>query len=323
VGFSHSDSSSHVLPNYNRQDVDLYELTGDPELDDAFREYKATAKLCTPRLCTIDGSGHVTGTATGAAGGTPRYYMDSSRPAQTIWFPAGSRDDQSEPAAPSGVATGSRVWVSWHYGRLIIVSGGGGSLTPRILYDDVAPGDTDKNAWPVKDDMTADTAADKVLVQNVFPGTFRGYGDVHTGYDATTAAKVWTSPGPDGKEHIVYGKGLAKLCRAVAKAAISGATGTVDAVTVMDDGQSPVVDATTELSVNNPWNFYLADDALCQLTRNGSGWDITNVAMVAETFETEEQVTGLTFQGKHREIRVNPTGAESGWTTWHTGTACP
>ncbi len=256
--------------------------------------------------------------------GKVRYFEFSETKYTGEW----KTDDEQEwelDASGLGVSfsVGDKLVAWWDAQRGMFVPCFSSSLTPRILYDDAVPGGTDINAYPVLADMTADTAATKVLVQNTHPGNFRGYGDAHTGFDATTAAKVWTTVDLAGKEQIVYGKGLAKLCRAVAKAAISGASGTVDAVTVMDDGQSPVDSASTELSVNNPWNFYLADDALCQITRNGSGWDITNVALVAETFETEEQISGYTYQGKHREIRINPTGAESGWGTWGTGEACP
>jgi hypothetical protein len=114
-------------------------------------------------------------------------------------------------------------------------------LTARILYDDVAPGDTDKNAWPVKSDMTADTAADKVLVQNTHPGNFRGYGSSHSGLSATTAAKVWTTVGPDGKEQIVAGKGLAKIIRGSGPdtTVAANASYTLSSPVALDDGQLP------------------------------------------------------------------------------------
>jgi len=114
-------------------------------------------------------------------------------------------------------------------------------LTPRILYDDVAPGDSDKLAWPCASDMTADTAADKVTIQNTFPGHFRGYGDAHTGFDATTAAKVWTTIGTDGKEYIVHGKGQAKLISGTLGGALTTTTAsqTISSPVSMDGGQVP------------------------------------------------------------------------------------
>ena len=115
----------------------------------------------------------------------------------------------------------------------------GAKLIPRILYDDAAPGDTDIDAWPCKADMTADTDADKVLVQNTFPGNFRGYGDAHTGFDATTAAKVWTTVDLAGEEQIVYGKGLAVLIRGSNSAAAANATYTLSSLVSLDGGQLP------------------------------------------------------------------------------------
>jgi hypothetical protein len=125
---------------------------------------------------------------------------------------------------------------------------GGEELIPRILYDDVAPGNTDKNAWPCKADMTADTTATKVLVQNTFPGKFRGYGDAHTGFDATTAAKVWTTVDLAGKEQIVYGKGLAVLILGTGPSGVvdAGAGYTLSSLVSLDGGQLPgtTVDVT-------------------------------------------------------------------------------
>lgn len=323
VGMGFSSKDEHVVGEWPEAQLTLYQLTDDPELDDDWKEYKATAKPCVLRFCTVDGDGHVTAAATAPGSGKERYYFDDDAEEETIWFFDGARDDHTEPVTAPTAKDGDRVWTSLVMGIRIVVRGGGAGLTPRILYDDVAPGDTDKNAWPVKDDLTADTDADKVLVQNTFPGNFRGYGDAHTGFDATTAAKVWTAVDSAGKEQIVCGKGLAKLCRAVAKGAISGSTGTVDAVTVMDDGQSPVANPTTaELPVLNPWNYYLADDALCQITRNGSGWDITNVVMVDQDFEVAESVDGLDLKHTWRGVRVNPIEAVQAAVAWHTGDDC-
>ena len=134
--------------------------------------------------------------------------------------------------------------IAW----MIVEGGSGGALTPRILYDDVAPGNTDKEAYPVQDDMTADTSADKVQVQNVFPGNFRGYGASHSGFDATTAAKIWTTPGPDGKEHIVTGKGLAKVLGGAAIVDGSKNVTGFNGLYSMDGGQLPGVTTLTASS---------------------------------------------------------------------------
>ena len=151
------------------------------------------------------------------------------------------------------------------------------SLTPRILYDDVAPGDTDKNAWPCKDDMTADTDADKVLVQNPWIG-FRGYGDSHTDYTATNAARIFTTITPDGKESIVSGKGLAKTIivanTASGHAAVAKTTASFTAAftRACDDGQVPTASSPATLVVDNP-GFAIDDNAtgiVCIMDSGGS-----------------------------------------------------
>jgi len=99
------------------------------------------------------------------------------------------------------------IAVSW-----ILLDTGTG-LIPAILYDDIAPGDTDKYAWPcILDEsgvIVADTDAEKLTIANTFPGTFRGYGSSHADFDETTAAKVLLQLMPDGLLQIVGGKGLA------------------------------------------------------------------------------------------------------------------
>jgi len=121
--------------------------------------------------------------------------------------------------------------------------GSSASLTPFILYDDVAPGDTDKYAWPVKDDegdLVADEEADKVYLQNTYPGNFRGYGSSHSGFSTTTAAKVLVAD-LFGKKQIVGGKGLAKMIRGSGPGTTvaASATFTLTLTAVLDDGHSP------------------------------------------------------------------------------------
>lgn len=174
--------------------------------------------------------------------------------------------------------TASVSTIAW---AIVRIGGGGGGLTCRILYDDVAPGDSDKNAWPVKVEsgsIVADTAAEKVLLQNVFHGTFRGYGSNHSGFSTTTAAKVWTMKGPDGKEHIVVGKGLAKRCHCQLNASLAAtdSSATVKNVAPTDGGQSPVASGTlTVTNMRNPsggGGFAGAVDTYCCIEHmEGSG----------------------------------------------------
>ena len=201
---------------------------------------------------------------------------------------------------------------------------GDDELIPFELYDDIAPSETDKDAWILKADLTRDTDADKIHVSDGILGDVRALGsNTKTGGTPATGARGYAVVGPDGDNQIVSIQRLANSCRAVAKGAIAGSTGTVDAVTVMDDGQSPVANTTTaELAVTNPWNFYLADNALCQIIRNGSGWDITNTPLVTQDFDTGNDVDGLNLTHTWREVRVNATETEQGPTSWHLGDDC-
>jgi hypothetical protein len=202
---------------------------------------------------------------------------------------------------------------------------GGGSLTPRVLYDDVAPGDTDKYAWPVDNTMAANTSADKVKLQNTFPGTFRGYGSSHSGFSTTTAAKVWTSVGSNGKEYIVGGKGLARICLCQLTAAQTGGDSsfTVDAVTVMDGGQSP----GSSLTVYNVSASAGADNAVAciEFNETSAHWEVQWIVNTSQSVVTDYQIDGPNkkFQKKTRTAWANWAGTESGWTDVHTGGACP
>lgn len=153
------------------------------------------------------------------------------------------------------------------------------SLVPFILYDDCAPGASNVNAYTVKDDLTANTTADKVLLQNTHPGTFRGYGDAHTGFDATTAAKVLAQRMPDGKLHIVGGKGLALKCTAALTAnAAPGGTVNVDTIVAIDGGQLPVENSTSAtLSCTMPADASALDNAPCKIEWDeaADAWKIT------------------------------------------------
>lgn len=166
-----------------------------------------------------------------------------------------------EPGAPFSIYYDKRQNRWFCYTTSVV-----GTLIPRILYDDVAPGNTGKNAWPCATNMTADTAATKVLLDNTFPGNFRGYGDNHTDYSATTAAKVWTTVDLNGNEQIVAGIGLAKTIivanTASGHAAVAKTTTSFTAAftRVCDDGQPPTLSTPATLVVYNP-GFEIDDNA--------------------------------------------------------------
>jgi hypothetical protein len=212
----------------------------------------------------------------------------------------------------------------------VIIEDSGGGLTPRILYDDAAPGGTDIEAWPVFDDngLAADTGADKVLIQNVFPGTFRGYGSSHSGFDETTAAKVWTARGPDGKEHIVSGDGLASMCLCQLTAAQVGsdANFSVDNVTPVGSGQSPVIATSDTLTAYNVSASAGADNAVACIEFNETSghWEVQWIINTSQDVFTNWQynASNTHIEKKTRTLWGNWGGAESGWTEVDTTTAC-
>lgn len=174
------------------------------------------------------------------------------------------------------------------------------SLTPYILYDDCAPGDTSKYAWPVKvtaGAWEADTAADKVYLDNTFDGTYRGLGTNHTGFTPSPTAKVWTAPGPGANPVIVCGVGQSKRCSAALTAdAGPGASVTVDTVVPLDGGQNPVANSTsaTIASCTMPWAARALDNAPCEIEwdEDADAWKITRVHEQAMTISASATVDG-------------------------------
>lgn len=54
----------------------------------------------------------------------------------------------------------------------------------------------------------------------------------------------------------------------------------------------------------------------------GGGYVAVMGPLSLQTHVTDVQVSGVELQKKTREEYVMASGAESGWTTWHTGEAC-
>ncbi len=134
-GFAHSSLSGVVAGFGADRDLDLYELTGAPELDADLREYKATAKPVRPRLCSVDGEGHYTGDVGPGEGGVERYRATAKE--ETIWFLSGARDETSEPAQCPAAVEGSRVWVALDNGRRVALTD---QQTNQLFYN--ASGET-------------------------------------------------------------------------------------------------------------------------------------------------------------------------------------
>ena len=192
----------------------------------------------------------------------------------------------------------------------------GSRLTPFELYDDMTPGDVDKLVWKLKDDLTRDTDAghSSVYVNDQVLDNSCAYGSNH---GTRTGAKGWYTSDSNGKNQIVSIQNLANKCRATSYVDISGtAGGEVWEVTPMDDGQSPVKDSSERLSVTNPWNFYLESSHACEITRNGTSYEISNVVREAVVPLTDWQYNDSTkdIEKRTRTLRTNPGAAETGWT---------
>ena len=263
-------TDSYVVQPYM---IDLMELETAPALDSTSKMYKASARLCWMAWCTVDGNGHyVAPVSEYATGAVKRWRKDTTKPLVDVYFPATAIDSYQEATVGPPFKVGDRVYVTGKENKRVALQAAS-SLTPRILYDDVAPGGNGQ-AYPVDSSMAADTGGTKVTVYSTFPGTYRGLGTNHTGFTPSPAAMIWTAMGTDGHEHIVSGVGQAKKCTAALTADASpGGSVTVDTVVSIDGGQLPVANSTsaTIASCGMPADASALDNAPCIIE-----WDETN-----------------------------------------------
>jgi len=157
-----------------------------------------------------------------------------------------------------------------------IPSGGAGTLTAFELYDDFAPGDTNKYVWTLNDDYTRNTSAGQATVQvsDEVLGDVLAYGSNHSGWSSTRGALGFYAAGTDGKNQIVSIRRLAKMIKIITPTGSGGfaANGTISgitSVTVLDDGQNPLGDASS-ISVTN-WNLPICNDVTATCLADGSG----------------------------------------------------
>ena len=124
-------------------------------------------------------------------------------------------------AAPTGSA--AAVWAIIRFPE-----GGGTSLIPFELYDDIIPGAVDANAYPMKPDLSdADTSASFVKVSDEILKNVRAWGRSHFSSDSTwRGARGFYIIGSDGKNQIVAIKRLARLIRVTAPSSDTAAGGT-------------------------------------------------------------------------------------------------
>jgi hypothetical protein len=151
-----------------------------------------------------------------------------------------------------------------------------GTTVPFELYDDVTPGSTGKNAWPLKADLTADTSATKILVSDGILGDVRALGTVtKTGGTPSTGARGYAIIGPDGNYQIFNIQRVAKRCKCQLTAALTATTSscTVDNITPTDGGQNPVLNTSAtytltvyiQLNPSSSGGFAGADNTWCYI----------------------------------------------------------
>lgn len=141
---------------------------------------------------------------------------------------------------------------------------------PFELYDDLAPGDADKYAWVVTDDLERDEEAEKIKVSDELQNCNRAYGSNHSGF-TDGACGFYTPIG--GKNFIVSMQNLARRCSALTAGAVAktDSTFSVDNVAPLDDGQSPVASSSTTLTVSNYAKWEANDNQACDIVADGNG----------------------------------------------------
>lgn len=127
---------------------------------------------------------------------------------------------------------------------------GGSSLTPCEAKDDLTPGFTDKDFYPMLSDMSdADTSADPIQVSDLRGGSTRAYGRDTMGTDEG-GARGWYTTGPDGVNYLVKCKEIARMIRGTAQVDGSGNLTGMTSLASCDGGQLPYASgsAVTELT---------------------------------------------------------------------------
>ena len=161
--------------------------------------------------------------------------------------------------------------------------GGGDELVPFELKEDVTPGETDKDAWILKADLTRDEDADTIHVSDGILGDVRALGSTtKTGATPSTGARGFCVADVNGDNQIVAIQRKAKMIvvanTAAGHAAVAAGTATFTATLtrVCDDGQSPLAGAATSLTVNNPG--FTIDDNATKITciQDGAGYIIVD-----------------------------------------------
>jgi len=239
------------------------------------------------------------------------YLGSGSTGAKILWWEATSSSDD-----------GTIVWA------IVQLGVGGSPLTPCELKDDMEPGDTDVDAYPMLANMSdADTSADPIQVNDMPGGSTRALGRDTVGSTAK-GARGWYTVGPDGKNYFVPAKRLSNRLKGTLHAVLHTSTTTiqVDSVSACDDGQLPALSSGNLTGVKNDRKCAGASGDVCWVYRDGADWQIEVVVYKSQAAMTAWQYedTGHTIQDKTRTAVGMFDGDESGWTQIDTTTAaCP
>ena len=178
--------------------------------------------------------------------------------------------------------------IEWAIVRL----GADSDLTPFELKDDITPGGTAIDAYPMLADLSdADDEADTFEVNDGILGDCRALG--RDTKSASNGARGFYTMATDGSKQIVSIQRQAKRCSAILAAdAGPGATVNVDNVVPLDGGQSPVSESSTTLSCTMPPAGRALDNAVCVIE-----WDETTDAWKIRPVHEQARMLRGTLSG--------------------------
>lgn len=217
--------------------------------------------------------------------------------------------------------------ISW-----LDIGGGGDTLRLVELKTSLTPGGI-ADAWFLEWDSVQQTyvnpdhnAAPDLSAANgnsVWDpqNRFRSLGYEDTPEDISGAVMFVNSVGA-----VVSGQQKTKICLCQLTAAQTGSDTSfiVDTITPLDSGQIPSATTATVYNVPKCAGANGAP-AMIEFNETSGHWEVQWIVNVSQSVVTNEQIDGTNklIQIKTRTMWGNWVGSESGWTTIHTGGACP
>jgi hypothetical protein len=203
------------------------------------------------------------------------------------------------------------------------------NLRPFELKTSIYPGmttPTQNNAWSLVRNEAEngwadpDRNADCGLLVYDPCGKFRslGHDDVASGQPGARGLC-------DSNGFVVQIVEISRRCKGTLASVLHSSTSTVtvNGVTTCDDGQPPKLASGNLAGVKNDRGCAGAAGDACWIYPSGNDWQIEFVVHKAQSVETNESVSGTSFQHKTRTIAGMFDGDESSASTWHAGTTCP